>query len=313
MTHFFHRNSVRYHLMNKSKLIRVCKVFFLNTLDISEKKVRAALDKADCSITGALSRDRRGKHTPANKLPEAVHDCITAQIMSLSIVPAHWCRRDSTKRYVEGNWNETSAYNLYVHYAEEQGLKAVSKPVYTAALKRLNIGFHQPRKDRCWCADFCNLTAEEQIERQEDYDIHMRRTEAMVEEKKRDKRELKKDSTTMMAFFDLEAILYAPLKYAKPLYYKRKIASHNLTVYNSKTKQGLSSYLYIIDLKIVLMENIYLIINYTGYCYLWHEFNGRKGSQEIVSCLAKFITEEVPNGIKRLILYADNCAGNLWP
>lgn len=42
---------------------------------------------------------------------------------------------------------------------------------------------------------------------------------------------------------------------------------------------------------------------------MWSEDQGNKGSQEVSTCVAKFIREEVPDGVKILNLYADKCAG----
>lgn len=42
---------------------------------------------------------------------------------------------------------------------------------------------------------------------------------------------------------------------------------------------------------------------------MWPEHFGNKGSQEIATCLTKYIDEEVPNSVKILNFYADNCAG----
>ncbi|CAG5075388.1 Protein of unknown function [Cotesia congregata] len=56
------------------------------------------------------------------------------------------------------------------------------------------------------------------------------------------------------------------------------------------------------------MENYSLY--FQGYCYIWSESEGRKGSQGISTCLDKFINEEVPSGIETLNFFVDNCAGH---
>lgn len=42
---------------------------------------------------------------------------------------------------------------------------------------------------------------------------------------------------------------------------------------------------------------------------MWPEINGKKGSQEVSTCLAKFIDENVPHTVKKLNFFADNCPG----
>lgn len=50
---------------------------------------------------------------------------------------------------------------------------------------------------------------------------------------------------------------------------------------------------------------IYFLI---GYCYLWDETNGRRGSSEIGTCLLEFL-KSLPAYVEHVILYSDNCAG----
>nr|CAH7721052.1 unnamed protein product [Callosobruchus chinensis] len=62
----------RYTFESKSRLINVCKTFFLNTLSISQQTVDTAISKK--REGGILSPDKRGKHGPANKIPAEVRD-----------------------------------------------------------------------------------------------------------------------------------------------------------------------------------------------------------------------------------------------
>lgn len=57
------------------------------------------------------------------------------------------------------------------------------------------------------------------------------------------------------------------------------------------------------------MNKISYFFSFSGHCYIWLEDLGKKGSQQISTCLAKFISEEVPDGVEILNFYADNCAG----
>lgn len=42
--------------------------------------------------------------------------------------------------------------------------------------------------------------------------------------------------------------------------------------------------------------------------YIWHEAEGSKGSQEVASCILKFLTS-LPSTIKHVLAFSDNCAG----
>ena len=46
--------------------------------------------------------------------------------------------------------------------------------------------------------------------------------------------------------------------------------------------------------------------------YVWEEFNGKKGSAEIYSCIHKWLTSNVlnkPNYPRKLTIIVDNCGG----
>lgn len=190
------------------------------------------------SVTGAPSPDKRGRHVPTHKLSAEDMNFVTSHIQSLPLVPAHYVRQNATKIYVEGNLNQSRAYTLYCAYASDHAKKPVSKPIYAAKLNELNIAFHQPRKDRCWCTDFNDWAEEDRAIKQTAYDLHIRRKTRAREEKNQDTDLAKTDSTVMTVCFDMQAILFSPMLYNKAIYYKRKLSSYNLTVYITGKREG---------------------------------------------------------------------------
>lgn len=196
------------------------------------------MEKHDRSDTGALSPDRRGRHEPKNKLTALDIEGIEQHIAQFPKVPSHYCRRDSRKIYLEGTLNKTVMHEAYNAYAAENNLRLVSQPVYIKQLERLNIAFHQPRKDKCWCADFGQWTQDEQNLNQAKYDAHIVRKEAARQEKIKDTTDASKNSRVMTVCFDLEANLYSPFLSSKPFFYKLKLASYNFTVSDCSSKKG---------------------------------------------------------------------------
>lgn len=73
-----------------------------------------------------------------------------------------------------------------------------------------------------------------------------------------------KDSKFLCVSFDLQKVLNTPCGKSMLLYYSRKIAVYNFTAYESRTKNG--------------------------YCYIWDETNGKKGSNEICTSLMQYLT-----------------------
>lgn len=82
----------------------------------------------------------------------------------------------------------------------------------------------------------------------------------------------------------MQKVLNTPCGKSMLLYYSRKIAVYNFTVYESQTKNG--------------------------FCFVWDETQGKKGSNEICTSLMKYLTtiEDIPE-IETISLYCDNCNG----
>lgn len=202
---------------------------------------RIALEKEKRSTSGSLSPDCRGRHEPANKLSPNDFAAIHEHLDLLPKVPAHWCRRDTSKIFIEGFNTKNSLHQHYLSFAAERGLRLICERTYCEKLKELNIGFYQPRKDQCWCAGFHKLSVEDRAEQQEQYDLHIRRKEAARKAKIDDTQAAKTSAEVLTAVFDMEAILYSLFFKTKELFYKRKLVTHNFTIFDLKTNQGKKS------------------------------------------------------------------------
>lgn len=91
------KQTIRYHFEVNGKRVKVCKVFFLNTLGVSETVVRTALRKG--RTRGFVHQDMRGRHTPPNKLQESLLDQVKAHITSFPVYQSHYIREKSAKKY----------------------------------------------------------------------------------------------------------------------------------------------------------------------------------------------------------------------
>ena len=74
--------------------------------------------------------------------------------------------------------------------------------------------------------------------------------------------------------FDLEQVLYLPKSQRSELFYKRRLANYNFTVYNLATKERI--------------------------CFLSHEGQARRGANEIASNLNRFLVKEYSKGVKTI-------------
>lgn len=93
----------------------------------------------------------------------------------------------------------------------------------------------------------------------------------------------KEENIQSVLTFDLQAVLPVPCGENSMLYYRRKLSCYNFTVYN--------------------------IIDKKGYSYFWHEELGRRGANEIGSCVYNFLKEESANLKEDVVFYSDNCVG----
>ena len=75
------------HLLVNAERVRVCKKFFLNTLNIGKKAVTFAMqNKQHGTFVG---KDKRGVNAPKNKTPEINLDYIRKHIESFPTVSSH--------------------------------------------------------------------------------------------------------------------------------------------------------------------------------------------------------------------------------
>jgi len=113
---------------------------------------------------------------------------------------------------------------------------------------------------------------------------HLRQKDrAQAAEKHHDKAISGKDDSCLLATFDMQSVLQLPVSDVGTLYYKRKLVLHNFTVYDNNAP-------------------------HTGHCYLWTETDGKRGANEIGSCLLRFL-QSVNEPVKHVTFFSDSCSG----
>lgn len=118
-----------------------------------------------------------------------------------------------------------------------------------------------------------------------EYDIHQREKQLSRNEKSKDIESCNEaNSNTLVAIYDLQAVMPVPLGESSAFFYKSKLNCLNFTVTDLKNK--------------------------TTDCYFWHEGLANRGAIEIGTCVYKFLEKialESPN--INIIFYSDNCCG----
>ena len=269
--------SREYTLPNPSgERIRVCKKFFLKTLDISDKRVTTAMNKK--TIGGPTTSDRRGKNKPWNKTPCDDRQYILNHINSFPVVESHYCRKHSSKRYLSSSLSVVKMYDLYKEKALNENRKPVTSFIYRRFFEQCNLSFQKPLKDKC---GICHLREKEKIS-QTKYHEHIERKKQMRAEKERDKKEAKENNNIYSATFDMQQILQIPSSNVGATYYMHKLNLYNLFIFG-------------------LGES-------DGTCYVWSEFEGKRGSIEVGTALLNHL-KSLPENVDKVVLYSDTCAG----
>lgn len=96
--------------INKTETVQVCRKMSINTLSV--KKPYAPRSKKLMQRTNTT--DLRGRHlNPPKKVKESVVDSVKNHIDSLAPVESHYCRKNSTKKYLGGQLSYKRLHNLY--------------------------------------------------------------------------------------------------------------------------------------------------------------------------------------------------------
>ncbi|XP_030749213.1 uncharacterized protein LOC115877193 [Sitophilus oryzae] len=92
-----------FYFEKKGKRVRVCKVFFMNTLDINHRVIRIVVNKKLDLSTSIVSEDLREKHNSHKHIDETLKNGVRQHINSISKIPSHYCRADSSRDYIDGS------------------------------------------------------------------------------------------------------------------------------------------------------------------------------------------------------------------
>ncbi|XP_052218286.1 uncharacterized protein LOC127835889 isoform X3 [Dreissena polymorpha] len=264
--------------------VRICKTFFLSTLDVSSRIVSTAHAKQ--TDIGMCADDCRGKHhVRPNKTSELQEQMVKQHIESFPRMESHYRRKDSKKEYLASDLNVVKMYHLYANFCEENDHSPVSIFIYRQIFdEQYNLSFYKPLKDQCdLCVSFKNANEHDKSEMASNYKRHLQNKDLVKAEKTKDKEKAKLVNTMCVASFDLEQILQTPHSFESCLFYKRRLNSYNFTLYDMG--------------------------NSNGYCYVWNETIAKRGGCEIASCVKLFIEQKSSEGVKDFVFYSDNCLG----
>lgn len=276
--------SRQFHFTIQEKRVRVCREFFLRTLDIGKKTIELSMSK---KVLGAFSStDKRGKQCSANTTPDEITNSVKEHIKSFPTMESHYCRKDSKKQYLSQDLNIRKMWMLYQHGRKSKNLPAVKEAKYREIFcNDFNLSFFKPKHDQCSLCSLYSTQKEPSEILAKRYQEHQVRKNIARNEKTKDKMKSKSDPSCYAATFDLQAVLTTPCGQTGELYYTRKLCVYNLSFYSLGDSEGV--------------------------CHVWDETQGKRGSQEIATCILKntgSVCASKPK-TKEITYYSDKCSG----
>lgn len=269
----------KYYIAN----ITVCKKTFLNTLGISQTRIDFALQK--CRSQAPVNDNRGMNSGGKNAISEDKLETMKQFINSLPRYSSHYCRNSTTANFLAPNLNLAIVYDLYKKTYPD----SVSFSRFRSCfLKDLNLRFKKPQKDTCLrCDSFkakkSGVNSEQTALLEQQHKDHLDHAHTLRNQMKKDLTLAKTNDSIETLTFDLEKTHCLPRLPTNIVYYKRQ-----LNLYNQGIHCGSSG---------------------KGYFYIWLEHEAGRGTQEVGSCLKKFIIEHLKSGVTHLILWADSCGG----
>jgi len=268
--YFFHNDSVR---------VPVCSRFYLDTLNISAKRIEYFHAHRVDSTTSMILPIRHGKHTK-KRTSDAAIQTVVDHINSFQRIQSHYCRASSTRQYLDSSLSIEKMYNMYCDDFED------APPVKLNMYKHIfvtqfNLSFRVPKKDKCDCCEEYRTKSSPTDEEKLKFDEHEK---AKIETKnERDRDRHTTDKTHAVICFDLENVISLPRANIKSFFFRRKLSVFNLTAHCSVNKQA--------------------------YCAIWHEgLRGRSGNDLASALIAIMHTIVSRNeAIKNITLWSDAC------
>lgn len=275
--------SFEYYFEVGNEKIRVCKVFFLNTLCISQKPIyNVHLKKNDL---GTPNSDKRGKNT-RDRILEKDKDRIRHHIQSFPYVEAHYCRKDSQKKYLDPTLNLQKMYDLYLDMCNADQVPPQKLSLYRKIFNfEVNLEFLQPKTDRCDICEEYNLARKEKRlteKRDIAYKSHILKKNSMRKERENDSHNHLTPKRAVICF-DLENVINLPKSDVSVLFYKQKLNVYNLTSHCSIGKEV--------------------------YCAVWPESMCGRSGNDLASALVQMLEKIVSKhpDINEIITWSDSC------
>lgn len=279
------RNSFSYSVTVQERSITVCKAAFLGLHGIKMSRMK----KKVLNFTTEIS-DKRGKHENHAKINDDVRNRIREHIRQFPARESHYSRAKNThKKYLDSTLSVAEMHRIFIR--ENPDLAEACKYwLYQNIFNyEFNIAFGFPRSDIC---DTCekqhaqikaaelagdkNLVNKLKVENE----VHVRKADVFTVQINEDTECARQSGDMAVIAIDFEKNLPLPLTGIGQEYYKRQLWIHNFCIHDC--------------------------VNDSATMYLYSEHFAGKGPNDVISCLDHYISE-LPQNIKKISIFADNC------
>lgn len=280
----------KYFFLNETGIrTNVCKKFFLKCIQVSQGRVYRAVLSAN---TNPSAEERRGNRPSWNKSNVIDLAYLRDFINKFPRYKSHYGRSSSDKEYLSPYLNIRRMYREYKILCEFSQKQVLSEHMFREIFnKQFNLSFKRPSIDTCKVCDMLNVRVSDTNIGYEELQIQQKHKKDHDDDVARTKMEFlndiekgkHSDGQIHCLTFDLEKTLETPSLSANEAYYKRKLWTYNLCIYDEVMQKG--------------------------FMYVWSENVASRGAEEISSCLKFHIENNIPENAKQIILYSDACVG----
>ncbi|KAK4308972.1 hypothetical protein Pmani_019377 [Petrolisthes manimaculis] len=281
-----------YHVIVEDTPITVCKDAFASIHGISKSRIDRSLTKVTASNVPV--KDQRGKNGDHHKVSEEVAKTVIEHIKSFPTITSHYSRKTCPSVvYLDTDiLSRRQMYELYITWLKEKYPEIVACTFHyyddIFKMKFSNVKLYKPRKDTCKTCDTYAVRCKDpslSTDDKRDNEIRHSHHLAKAETGYRLPKTLQTSVTesTMFLCMDLQQALPTPKVTTGIAFYKRKMWTYNF--------------------------NIHDYITGRGHMFVWDEVTAKRGAIEICSCISKFFETYVPNEVRKIIIFSDNCSG----
>ena len=296
-------DAVRYEYsvkFNNTEFV-ICRKAFHSVHGISAKRCIIQQQRMRASPTGTPIADKRGQGPSANKIVGPKLECVYEHIESLPTTSSHYTRaRCPHRKYLEAGGTIKLMFDKYEFWMREvhPDVEVVKLRFYEKIFTECyNIAFKLPKKDTCARCDKLKIDINDKKAKGEDvgplqkllddHKKHAATAQRLLTDAAKNPTPpsvMSPESTRVVAM-DLQQNHPCPRISTSLAYYLRKLWVYNFCIYDvTKGKASM---------------------------FVWDEVTGGRGSDEVASCLMKWLEARQEEGEEFDVLrvFCDNSAG----